>query len=81
MRTIYKYRISFKRLVPNDFLKKMKENKSIIKLISRERHIEFSVYEESVFLKIIKAAFEYDLVSVKTVSSKLNDIFLRVTEK
>ena len=81
MRTIYKYRISFKRLVPNDFLKKMKENKSIIKLISRERHIEFSVYEESVFLKIIKAAFEYDLVSVKTVSSRLNDIFLRVTEK
>tara|TARA_B100001750_G_C15413599_1_gene549083 strand:- start:220 stop:1137 length:918 start_codon:yes stop_codon:yes gene_type:complete len=81
MRTIYKYRISFKRLVPNDFLKKMKENKSIVKLISRERHIEFSVYEESVFLKIIKAAFEYDLVSIKTVSSRLNDIFLRVIEK
>ena len=52
MRTIYKYRISFKRSVPIDFLKKMKENKSIIKLISRERHIECSVYEESVFLKI-----------------------------
>ena len=81
MRTIYKYRISFKRSVPIDFLKKMKENKSIIKLISRERHIECSVYEESIFLKIIKAAFEYDLVSIKTISSKLNDIFLRVTEK
>ena len=81
MDSIYKYRISFKRLVPNDFLKKMKANKSIIKLVSRDRHIEFSIYKETDFLSIIKIAFEYDLVSIKTLSSKLKDIFLKVTQE
>ena len=79
--SIYKYRLSFKRLVPNDFFKKMKENKSIIKLVSRERHIEFSVSNETDFLNIIKLAIKYDLDSIKTESSKLSDIFLKVTQE
>ena len=81
MGAIYKYRISFKRLVPNEFLKAIKNNKSVIKVTSRERHIEFSVSSESVFLKIIKTAMEYDLDSIKTVSSKLNEVFLKVTQE
>ena len=81
MGAIYKYRISFKRLVPNDFLKKLKDNKSIMRLVSRERHIEFSISNESGFLNIVKMAMEYDLDSIKTVSSKLNDVFLKVTQE
>lgn len=81
MGAIYKYRISFKRLVPNEFLKAIKNNKSVIKVVSRERHIEFSVSNESVFLKIIKTAMEHDLDSIKTVSSKLNEVFLKVTQE
>ena len=80
MKAIYKYRISFKRLVPNDFFRKIKENKSVIKSVSRERHIEIAVQNESVFFSIMKLAFEYDVESIKTQSSKLNDIFLKVTE-
>ena len=81
MGAIYKYRISFKRLVPNEFLKAIKNNKSVIKVVSRERHIEFSVSNESAFLKIIKTAMEHDLDSIKTVSSKLNEVFLKVTQE
>ena len=81
MGAIYKYRISFKRLVPNDFLKEIKNNKSVIKVVSRQRHIEFSVTSETTFLKIIKIAMEYDLDSIKTVSSKLNEVFLKVTQE
>ena len=74
----YKYRFSFKRIVPNEFLKLVRENKEIDKVISRDNNIEITVREKKTFFNIFKLAINYELQDIKIRSSKLNDLFKRI---
>ena len=74
----YKYRFSFKRIVPNEFLKLVKQNKQIDKVISRDDNIEITVRDKKIFFDIFKLAVNYELQDLKISSSKLNDLFTKV---
>ena len=75
-----KYRISFKRIVPHDFLEFVKSNKSIIRFKSMDRHIEFVTDKKHAFFKVLQSALDYDLDDIKTNAFKLDEVFLKVTE-
>jgi len=78
MNDIYKYRFSFKRIVPSEFLKIIRENKDINKIISRDNNIEIRVKDKKVFFDVFKLAVNYELQDVKMSSSKLTDLFERI---
>ena len=78
MDEIYKYRFSFKRIVPSEFLKIIRENKDINKIISRDNNIEIRVRDKKVFFDVFKLAVSYELQDVKMSSSKLTDLFERI---
>ena len=77
---MHKYRISFKRIVPHDFLEFVKSNKSIIRFKSMDRHIEFVTDKKHAFFKVLQSALDYDLDDIKTNAFKLDEVFLKVTE-
>ena len=78
MNDIYKYRFSFKRIVPSEFLKIIRENKDINKIISRDNNVEIRVKDKKVFFDVFKLAVNYELQDVKMSSSKLTDLFERI---
>ena len=49
-------------------------------MISRDKYFEFSTNQKSVFFEIFKIALNYELIDFKFNSSKLNEIYLKVTE-
>ena len=76
----HRYQFIFKRIVPHEFLKLIKTNAKIKNIISRDKYFEFSANQKSVFFEIFKIALNYELIDFKFNSSKLNEIYLKVTE-
>ena len=76
----YRYQFIFKRIVPHEFLKSIKTNTKIKNMVSRDKYFEFSSNQKSVFFEIFKIALNYELIDFKFNSSKLNEIYLKVTE-
>ena len=76
----HRYQFIFKRIVPHEFLKSIKTNAKIKNMISRDKYFEFSTNQKSVFFEIFKIALNYELIDFKFNSSKLNEIYLKVTE-
>ena len=80
MRATYTYQFIFKKIVPHEFLKLMKSDSNIKNIISRERYFEFSTKEKSIFFKAFQKALNYELVDLRFNYSKLNELYLKVTE-
>ena len=76
----YRYRFIFKRIVPNQFLKTIRENKNINKVVSSDNIVEVSIKDKNVFFDVFKIAIEYELIDLKISDSKLNELFTRVIE-
>ena len=76
----YTYQFIFKKIVPHEFLKLMKTDSNIKNIISRERYFEFSTKEKSIFFKAFQTALNYELIDLKFNYSKLNELYLKVTE-
>ena len=77
---IYRYQFVFKTIVPHDFLKLMKTDSNVKNIVSRDKYFEFSTNKKAVFFKIFQTALNYKLVDLKFTYSKLNEIYLKVTE-
>jgi len=77
---IYKYRFTFKRIVPNDFLKILRENKNIDKIISKDNNVQIMVKDKNTFFGIFKIAINYELIDIKMSNSKLTELFERIIE-
>jgi ABC-type multidrug transport system ATPase subunit len=77
---IYKYRFTFKRIVPNDFLKTLRENKNIDKIISKDNNVQIMVKDKNTFFGIFKIAINYELIDIKMSHSKLTELFERIIE-
>ena len=56
----------------------MKSN--VKKIISRDKYFEFSSNKKSIFFKTFQTALNYELIDFKFKYSKLNEIYLKVTE-
>ena len=78
--TTYRYQFIFKRIVPHEFLKLIKTNAKIKNMISRDKYFEFSTNQKSIFFKTFQMALNYELIDLKFNYSKLNEIYLKVTE-
>ena len=76
----YTYQFIFKKIVPHEFLKLMKADSNIKNIISRERYFEFSTKEKPIFFKAFQTALNYELIDLKFNYSKLNELYLKVTE-
>ena len=77
---MYKYRFTFKRIVPNDFLKLLRENKNIDKVISKDNNVQIMVKDKNTFFDIFKIAINYELIDIKMSNSKLTELFERIIE-
>ena len=77
---VYRYQFVFKTIVPHDFLKLTKADSNVKNIISRDRYFEFSTNKKTVFFKTFQTALNYKLVDLKFNYSKLNEIYLKVTE-
>ena len=75
---MYKYRFTFKRIVPNDFLKLLRENKNIDKVISKDNNVQIMVKDKNTFFDIFKIAINYELIDIKMSNSKLTELFERI---
>ena len=76
----YRYHFVFKKIVPNSFLKDLKNDKNIYDVISRDVHLEFSTKLKQVFFSKIELASQYDLVDVRYNQSKIKEIFKKITD-
>ena len=75
----FKYRFTFKRIVPNEFLKALKNNDKIKNIISRDCDVQILISDKIEFFKIFKMAVNYELIDIKISDSKLSDLFQRLT--
>ena len=75
----YKYRFTFKRIVPSEFLKTVRNNNEINHITSRDNNLELTIQDKSVFFDIFKIAINYELVDLKISNSKLSELFKKVT--
>ena len=76
----YKYRFTFKRIVPNEFLKSLKNNNKIKNIISKDCNVLISISEKLEFFKIFKMAINYELIDIKISDSKITELFQRLTQ-
>ena len=76
----YRYQFIFKRIVPYEFLKLVKADSNVQNIISRDKYFEFNTSKKSIFFKTFQTALNYELIDFKFKYSKLNEIFLKVTE-
>ena len=74
----YKYEFLFKRIVPNDFVKKIKNNDFILNYKVRENKIIFIIKEKQILFQILKLALDYEIINITFDESKLNQIINRV---
>ena len=58
----------------------MKKNSKIKNIVSRNKYFEFSTNQKSIFFKTFQMALNYELIDLKFNYSKLNEIYLKVTE-
>ena len=77
----FKYRFTFKRIVPNEFLKALKNNDKIKNIISRDCDVQILISDKIEFFKIFKMAVNYELIDIKISDSKVSDLFQRLTNK
>ena len=75
---VYKYRFTFKRIVPNEFLKTLRQNKNIDKVISKDNTVQILVKDKNTFFDIFKIAINYELIDIKMSDSKLTELFDRI---
>ena len=75
----FKYRFTFKRIVPNEFLKSLKNNDKIKNIISRDCDVQILISDKIEFFKIFKMAVNYELIDIKISDSKVSDLFQRLT--
>ena len=75
----FKYRFTFKRIVPNEFLKALKNNDKIKNIISRDCDVQILISDKMEFFKIFKMAVNYELIDIKISDSKVSDLFQRLT--
>ena len=75
----FKYRFTFKRIVPNEFLKALKNNDKIKNIISRDCDVQILISDKIEFFKIFKMAVNYELIDIKISDSKVSDLFQRLT--
>ena len=75
----FKYRFTFKRIVPNEFLKALKNNDKIKNIISRDCDVQILISDKKEFFKIFKMAVNYELIDIKISDSKVSDLFQRLT--
>ncbi len=75
---IFKYRFTFKRIVPSDFLKFLRENKNISQVISQENNVQIIVKDKNTFFNVFKIAVNYELLDLKISNSKLTELFERI---
>ena len=75
----FKYRFTFKRIVPNEFLKSLKNNDKIKNIISRDCDVQILISDKMEFFKIFKMAVNYELIDIKISDSKVSDLFQRLT--
>ena len=76
----YRYQFTFKKIVPNNYLRELKNDKNFNNIISRGEFLEFSVKNKQLFFKKFKEALEYDLVDIKYSYSKIDELFKKVTD-
>ena len=76
----YRYQFTFKKIVPNNYLRELKSDKNINNIISRGEFLEFSVKNKQLFFKKFKEALDYDLIDIKYSYSKIDELFKKVTE-
>ena len=76
----YKYRFTFKRIAPVKFLKDLKQNKNIDKVVSKDNNIQITVKDKSIFFDVFKAAVDYELIDFNMSNSKITELFERIVE-
>ena len=74
----YNYEFLFKRIVPNDFVRKIKNNDSVINYKVREDKIILTIKEKQIFFQILKLVLDYEIINITFDESKLNQIINRV---
>ena len=75
----FKYRFTFKRIVPNEFLKALKNNDKIKNVTSRDCDVQILTSDKIEFFKIFKLAANYELIDIKISDSKVSELFQRLT--
>ena len=75
----FKYRFTFKRIVPNEFLKALKNNDKIKDITSRDCDVQILMSDKIEFFKIFKIAVNYELIDIKISDSKVSELFRRLT--
>ena len=75
----FKYRFTFKRIVPNEFLKALKNNDKIKNVTSRDCDVQILTSDKIEFFKIFKMAVNYELIDIKISDSKVSELFQRLT--
>tara|TARA_B100000401_G_scaffold431336_1_gene367266 strand:- start:117 stop:1034 length:918 start_codon:yes stop_codon:yes gene_type:complete len=75
----FKYRFTFKRIVPNEFLKALKNNDKIKNVTSRDCDVQILTSDKIEFFKIFKMAVNYELIDLKISDSKVSELFQRLT--
>ena len=75
----FKYRFTFKRIVPNEFLKALKNNDKIKNITSRDCDVQILTSDKIEFFKIFKMAVKYELIDIKISDSKVSELFQRLT--
>ena len=77
---MYKYRFTFKRIVPNQLLKDLRDNKNITKVLSKDNHLQIMIKDKNTFFDVFKMAINYELIDFKMSDSKLTELFERITD-
>ena len=77
---IQKYRFTFKRIVPSEFLKALKNNNKVKNVISKDCNVQVSISDKSEFFKIFNMAINYELVDINISNSKITELFERLTK-
>ena len=77
---IYKYRFTFKRIVPSQLLKDLRDDKNISKVTSNDNHLQIMVENKSTFFDVFKMVVNYELIDFKMSDSKLTELFERITD-
>ena len=75
---IYKFRFTFKRIVPNDFIQNLRSNNDIQKIQSKDNNIQIIVKDKRIFFDVFKIAVNYELIDFEMSDSKITELFERI---
>ena len=77
---VSKYYFIFSRRIPQEFLKEIKDIKSIKNSRTIGRHFEFYCDSKKEYFKILEIALQYDLSNIALREHSLKDIYMSITE-